>query len=153
MRLRMRDETLQGIRRAGTGREQIQIADGIFPAPQAPRRCNLLEAAAFGKIGNYLISRSLAEAHQESSGPLAVLLDRLQNLLFELRAHAWQFAQLLLFADPLQIVDGRYLMMFPEQGDAFGAESLDSEQFENRRWELLQQQITLIEGSTLADLP
>ncbi len=110
----------------GTSGEQIQIADSLLAAPQTPRRRDLLETAAFGEVWNYLIGRSLAEAHQESARALPVLRDRLQNLLFELRAHARQFAQLLLFADPLQIIDGCDFMVFPQQGDAFGPESLDS---------------------------
>ena len=100
------------------------------PMVSLPRR--RLPAAAIcsrppvsDKIRNQFVGGFLAEAQQEAAGALAILRDGFENLLFELGAHAGQLAQLLLLADPLQVVDGGDFVVLVEQRDAFGAEALD----------------------------
>ena len=48
------------------------------------------------------------------------MFDAAQDLLFQLGAHAGQRPQLLLLADPFQIVDRADAKMFEQEGDALG---------------------------------
>ena len=69
----------------------------------------------------------------------------LQDLLFELGAHARQLAQLLLAADALQIVDGADVVVLEQQRDALRAQALDLQQLERAGRILLEQLIALLE--------
>ena len=69
----------------------------------------------------------------------AIVLDRLEDFLLLLFAHARQFAQLALarqLLDAFQVAD---LVRAPQQRDRLRAEALDLQQLEHRRAVLLQQ--------------
>ena len=125
VRFRMCDKPFEGIGRAWTSNQQIEIADRVLPAAQASGRGNLFDTAGFREIRDQLVRHLLPEAQQKPSRPLPVLRDRLEHFFFQLGAHARQLPQFLLLADALQIVDRRHLEMLINQCDAFGAEALD----------------------------
>ena len=83
---------------------------------------------------------------------MAVLRDGTEHLLFELGAHARQHAQLLLAAEPLQLVDGADAVVLEDEGDALGAEPLNLEEFERGGRKLLQQQVAPLAGAAFDDL-
>ena len=78
--------------------------------------------------------------------------DPAQNFLFELRAHARQRAQLLVFAKLLQFIDGADLKMFEEQRDTLRPQSLDLQKIERGGRKLQQQFIAAIAAAALVDL-
>jgi hypothetical protein len=92
---------------------------------------------------------ALSEAEQETAGALAVVADGLEHLLFEFRSHARQAAQFLFTAEALEFVDGADAEVFPDEGDALGAESLNLEEFEGAGREAGQQFIAFVERTAL----
>src|SRR5947209_1234647 len=104
MRAGILDKSLQRSLGAWSGCKQVQIADRVLTPAQASSSGDLLQPAGFRKILDQFGPNAVTEAQQKSSRALPVLRDRSQHLLFELGAHARQFAQFLLFADALQIV-------------------------------------------------
>ncbi len=124
------DETLERRRRTRTSDQKIEIADSILAAPQTARSGDFLDAAGFGKIRNQLASHLLSEVEQKPAGALAILRDGFQHLLFQLGAHTRQLAQLLFFADALQLIDGGHFVMLVDQRDALRAQALNLEEFE-----------------------
>jgi hypothetical protein len=58
-------------------------------------------------------------------------LDGFENVLFALFAEAGDVAEFTLFGDAFDIVDAAGLKMAEEEGDFFGAEGLEIEEFEN----------------------
>ncbi len=94
----------------------------------------------------------IGEVQQEPAAALPDLRDAAQDFLFELRAHARKFAQFLVAAKLLELVDGGDLEVLEEHRDALGAESLDLEEFERGRREFFQQFVALVEAALRFDL-
>ena len=104
------------------------------------------------QVLDQLRRHALGVAQQIAAGALPVLRDRAQHLLFQLRAHARQHAQLLLLAEPLQLVDRADAVMLENQRDALRTEPLDLEELQRAGRELLEQQIAPLAGAALHDL-
>jgi len=73
---RMRDETVERGFGAGTGDEQVQIADGLFSAAQASGRGDLFDAGRRGQVRHQFCREFAGEAQQKAAAALAVLRDR-----------------------------------------------------------------------------
>jgi len=82
-----------------------------------------------------------------------VLFDRTQDLLFELRAHPRQRAELLLQAQFFQFVDGGDWEMLEQDGDTLGSESLNFQKLQRSGRIFEQPEITPLAGSTLENFP
>jgi hypothetical protein len=91
-------------------------------------------------------------AHQIPPRAPAIVGDRPQHLLLELRAHARQIAQLLLDAELLELVDRSRRVVLEDERDALGPEPLNLQKFERARREFLEQLVAPLVGSPLDDL-
>ncbi len=94
----------------------------------------------------------MPEIESEPARALLMPLNRAQHLLFQLRAHARQLAQLLLAADAFQIVDAGNLIMLIQQRDALGTQALNFQQLQRRRRKTRQKLIARGERSARADV-
>ena len=74
----------------GTGDQQVEIADGFAPAPQAAGGRDRLDARDLAQASRSARRRRLRRSSAGSARALPVLRDRAQHLLFELGAHARQ---------------------------------------------------------------
>ena len=121
---------------SGPVTSKIEIADGFAPAPQAPAGVMASTPGVCRQMLDQIrrpCSRPIAQ--QIASAALAILRDGAQHLLFQLRAHARQLAQLLFPAEAFQFVDGADVEVLEDQRDALGAQALDLEELERARRE------------------
>ncbi len=151
LHLGMRDECFERIRRAGSGDQEIEIADGFASAAQAAGGSDFFDVDG-AEIIRQLIGDALREAQQESARALAVAGDGAQDFFLELRAHARKLAEFLFAAQALQIVDGGAAVSFKQQADAFGAESLDLQKLQRAGGISFQHLIAALETAALFDL-
>ena len=136
---------------AGTGDEKIEIAHGFTAAAETAGRGDFLDIGR-GEIFGQFRGDALREAEQETTGALAIPGDRPQNFFFQLRAHARQFAKFLFAAKALQIVDGGAAVIFEQQADAFGSESLDLQKLERAGGIFFEHLVATLETAALLDL-
>jgi len=81
-----------------------------------------------------------------------MLRDAAQHLLFELRAHARKFAQLLVAAELLQFVHRCDAEVLEQQCDALWSEPLNFQELERHGREFQQQLIAFVEAAALVDV-
>src|SRR5690606_26159494 len=99
-----------------------------------------------------LLGYTAGETEKVSPRTAAVLLDRTQHFLFELRSHTRECPKLLLAAEAFQIIDGVNFEVLEQDGDALGSEPLNLQKLEGAGGIFLEKLIAFIEGSALKDL-
>ena len=78
-----------------------------------------------------LLCLALGGIKQESASDAAIILDRLQQFLFLLFAHAGKFANLAFAGQPGDAFEIAHLIGTPNERDGLGAQALDLEQVEH----------------------
>ncbi len=148
MHPREHDKTRKCFGRGRTGDQQIHVADGLATPAHTAGDSHLLHSGQFGQVGGHFLGLIFCEVEQETPGAAAILLDAPEYFLFELGAHAGQGAQLLLFADTLQVVHRAHAEMFDQQRDALGPQPLDLQKLKRGGRVFFEQLIASLEGPT-----
>ena len=148
---RVGDEAVE--RRGGVraGDQQVEIAYGFAPAPQAAGGGHGFHTGHGTELGHEFGGHGIGIAEQITAAALAVLGDGAKHLLFQLGAHAREHAQLLFAAEALELIHGADAVVFQDEGDALGAEPLNLEEFEGGGRKFLQQQIAALAGAMVDD--
>ena len=129
---RMLHEAVESRPSARSGGQQVDIAQRLAAPPKASGCRDSFDSRRFRQPRSQLIHGLVTEVEEEPARALPVLRYRPQHLLFEFRAHARQLAQFLLDTDALKVVHRTDAVVLEQQRDAFGAQSLDFQQFQGR---------------------
>ena len=128
LRFRMVHKIVQRFGSAGTGSQQIHIADRFAPATEAAGGFHLFNAGQRQHFSDQFIRHTVGKVQKEPACALTISFDAVQHLFLELGTHPGQFAQFVFAADALQVIDRFHAVMFVKQGDALRAESLNFQQ-------------------------
>ena len=128
-----------GLRTGFAGDQDVEVPHRIPPPPQRSCRRDLLDPRHLRQMLDQLLRHLLGAIEQEPSADPAVILNRLQQLLFLLFAHAWQSADLALARQLFDPIDVAHLVRAPDQSNRFRAQPLDLQQLQHGRPVLFQQ--------------
>ena len=133
--------------------QNIDVANRLFSPPQTPRRANRFHPWQTREQLLQFFRRRGSEVDQKTPRAPPVYRDRLQDLLFQLRPHPWQFAQLLFAAQALQIVDRTHAKSLDQHRDTLRPQPLDLQHLQRRRRILFEHLVAAVETAAPGDLP
>ena len=129
-----------GVIHAGfAGDQHVEVADGVASATQGTGGGDFVDAWNLSEMGDQFVGELAGSVEQEAATDAAVILNRLQQFLLVLFAHAGQDANLAFARKFFDTFDVTNLVGAPDQGNGLGAEALNFQQVQHGGAIFLQQ--------------
>ena len=134
------------------GDQNVEIADRFASPAQRTSRCDFLNARRCQQMLGQLFSQLLGRIDQKASANATIVLDRFQQFLFVLFAHARQGADFSLPCQLFHSLEVANLVGAPDEGNRLRAQSLNLEQLKHGGAIFLQQLNMDFDGAFLEEM-